>query len=205
MSLAWKPGQPLALETERYIVRSMVPADVNEDYVRWVKDEEIMAGVNSAPKAMTLEDIRKYVGNFNNRTSFHLGIFLKDGDRLIGFYSVYFERRHALASTNVVIGDKRFWGKGVVLETRAAIIDFLFDRLKAAKIWGSPIARNIPSVFNYKAQGFACEGILKSHRVGPNGERVDQFMFGLLPEQWRKVREERRAKEGRAATEAKGQ
>lgn len=192
MSADWKPGQLLTLETERYIVRSMTPADVNEDYVRWTKDEEIMAGVNSAPKAMTLQDIRKYVANFNNRTGFHLGIFLKETGRLIGFYSVYYDRRHALGSTNVVVGDKSHWGKGVVLETRAAIIDFLFDRLKVAKIWGSPVARNIPSVFNYKAQGFACEGILKRHRASPSGERVDQFMFALFPEDWRKAKAAKR-------------
>jgi len=197
MNLPWKPGQPLTLDTPRYIVRSMLPADVNDDYFAWLRDKEIMAGVNSAPKAMTMDDIRKYVGKFNNRSSFHLGIFRKADDRLIGFYSVYVERSHGLASTNVVVGEKQCWGKGVVLETRAAIIDFLFDRLRVAKIWGSPMARNIPSVFNYKAQGFACEAVLKRHRVGPDGVRADQFMFALFPEQWRAVKARQAAKESK--------
>jgi hypothetical protein len=25
---------------------------------------------------------------------------------------------------------------------------------------------------------------LKRHRISPTGERVDQFMFGLFPEEW---------------------
>jgi ribosomal-protein-alanine N-acetyltransferase len=181
---SWRPGQPLRLETERYVVRSMAHEDVCEDYLAWTKDEEIMTGVNSAPSSMTVEDLHKYIDRFNNKTSFHFGVFLRETGRLIGFYSCYWERRHNLASTNVVIGDKAYWGKGAVLETRDAIIDFLFDRLKVGKIWGNPMARNVPSVFNYKAQGFRCEAVLKRHRVSPTGERVDQFMFGLFPEEW---------------------
>ena len=180
----WRPGNPLRLETEHYIVRSMQHQDVCDDYLAWTKDEEIMTGVNSAPVTMTIDDIHKYIDRFNNKTSFHFGVFLKDTGRLIGFYSCYWDRRHNLASTNVVIGDKAYWGKGAVVETRDAIIDFMFGRLKVGKIWGNPMCRNVPSVFNYKAQGFRCEAVLKRHRVSPTGERVDQFMFGLLPEDW---------------------
>lgn len=192
MNAPWKLGQPLQLETAHYIVRSMKPEDVTPDYLAWTQDEEIMYGVNSSPGRMTMTDLHRYVAKFNNRTSFHLGVFLKESGRLIGFYSIYWERRHNIAGTNVVIGDRDYWGKGVVLETRAAIIDFLFDRLKVAKVWGSPMARNIPSVFNYRAQGFKCEGVLRSHRVSPKGERLDQFMFGLFPDEWKKVKEAKR-------------
>jgi RimJ/RimL family protein N-acetyltransferase len=189
VSADWKPGQILTLKTAHYIVRSMTTDDVTPDYLAWTQDEEIMYGVNSTPGRMTMADLHKYVAQFNNRTSFHLGIFLKDSGRLIGFYSVYWEKRHNIAGTNVVIGDRSFWGKGVVLETRAAIIDFLFGRLKVNKVWGSPMARNISSVFNYKAQGFRCEGVLKRHRLSPKGEPLDQLMFGLFPEDWRKAKE----------------
>jgi RimJ/RimL family protein N-acetyltransferase len=193
----WRPGQGLILVTEHYIVRSMTHADIGEDYLAWTQDEEIMAGVNSRPANMTAADLHRYIDRFNNRTAFHFGVFLKETGRLIGFYSVYWDRKHNLASTNVVIGDKSYWGKGVVLESRAAIIDFLFGRLKVGKIWGNPMARNIPSVFNYKAQGFRCEGVLRRHRMNPSGERVDQLMFGLLPEEWAARKAGQKAKGGK--------
>lgn len=179
------PSPPIRLETANYIVRSIEHADVNEDYRDWTHDQEIMAGVNSAPTNMTIEDMHKYVDRFDNRNSFHFGIFDKNaGNRMIGFYVIYRDRRHNLAQTNVVIGDKNYWGKAVVLETRSAVLDFLFDTIKVGKIWGNPMVRNIRSVFNYKAQGFVAEGVLRRHRVDPDGKRVDQVMFGLLPEDW---------------------
>lgn len=181
------------METKSYVLRSMTHGDVCEDYRLWTHDEEIMAGLNTAPPKMTLADMHKYVDRFNNKNSFHFGIFLKDTGRIIGFYTVYVDRRHRLGSTNVMVGDKSYWGKHVVQETRDAIIDFLFEACRVGKVWGNPMVRNISSVFNYKAQGFRCEAVLKSHRVAPNGERVDQFMFGLLPEDWRAHKAKRAA------------
>ena len=70
-----------------------------------------------------------------------------------------------------------------MLETRAALLDHLF-RSGVEKVIGSPLARNFPAVFNYKAQGFVAEGVLRRHRIDPDGKRVDQVMFGLLPEDW---------------------
>jgi RimJ/RimL family protein N-acetyltransferase len=179
------PGPSIRLETENYVVRSIEHADVNEDYRDWTHDQEIMAGVNSSPTEMTIEDMHKYVDRFDNRNSFHFGIFDKNADnKMIGFYVIYRDRRHNLAQTNVVIGNKDYWGKAAVLETRSAVLDFLFDVVKVGKIWGNPMVRNIRSVFNYKAQGFVAEGVLRRHRIDPDGKRVDQVMFGLLPEDW---------------------
>jgi RimJ/RimL family protein N-acetyltransferase len=187
------PDPPIRLETENYIVRSMTHDDVNEDYRDWTHDPEVMAGVNSSPTSMTIEDMHKYVDRFDNRNSFHFGIFDKHaGNKLVGFYVIYRDRRHNLAQTNVVIGNKDYWGKAIVLETRAVVLDFLFDVVKVGKIWGNPMVRNIRSVFNYKAQGFTAEGMLRRHRIDPGGNRVDQVMFGLFPEEWAKRKAELR-------------
>lgn len=187
------PDPPIRLETENYIVRSMTHDDVNEDYRDWTHDPEVMAGVNSSPTSMTIEDMHKYVDRFDNRNSFHFGIFDKNaGNKLVGFYVIYRDRRHNLGQTNVVIGNKEYWGKAIVLETRAVVLDFLFDVVKVGKIWGNPMVRNIRSVFNYKAQGFTAEGMLRRHRIDPDGNRVDQVMFGLFPEEWAKRKAELR-------------
>ena len=40
-SIDWRPGSPLAFETERFRLRSLAPADITEAYVGWWNDEEI--------------------------------------------------------------------------------------------------------------------------------------------------------------------
>ncbi|HSE76617.1 MAG TPA: GNAT family N-acetyltransferase [Alphaproteobacteria bacterium] len=183
-SPAWKPGTPLAIATPRYVLRSLRASDVDETFVGWAADPEVMVTLNLPPRQITREDLVKYVERFDNRARFGLGVFDKDSKKLIGFYAVYCDMRNGLAQTNVCIGDRDYWGKKVVLETRGALIDFLFGVLKVNKIWGTPLARNFPSLFNYKAQGFTCEGVLRQHRRSFSGGWLDQYMFGLLRSEW---------------------
>jgi len=191
--MTWQPGTPLKLETERFVVRSVIARDVGSNYMTWAKDPNVMETLNLPPRQLTLGQLVRYVERFNNKTSFHLGVFLKETGVQIGFYSVYVDASNMIAQTNVVVGDRAWWGKRVVLETRAAIIDFLFDVIGVDKVWGLPLARNVPSVFNYKAQGFKCEGVLRQHRKSVVGGRADQLAFGLLKSEWQEAKEAAKA------------
>ena len=131
-----------------------------------------------------------HVARFDNRNSFHLGIFAKSDDVLIGFFAMFIES-HKIARTNIVIGDKAYWGKGVPMEVRRKGLEVLFDRFKVDKVYGRLHARNYASIFNYKALDFTCEGILRHHEMGPDGKRRDMLIFGLLREEWAAGRVER--------------
>ena len=78
----------------------------------------------------------------------------------IGFFMVDVDPFHRRATFNVVIGEKSWWGKGVVNEARAALLDEFFNNREIEKAAGMPFARNFPAVFNYKAQGWRHEGTL---------------------------------------------
>ena len=89
------------------------------------------------------------------------------------------------AETAVVIGEREQWGKNIVLEGRARLLDFLFDELSMHKVIGRPHGRNIGSIFNYKALGFQCEAVLREQsRAVTDDSRLDQLVFGLLRDEW---------------------
>jgi RimJ/RimL family protein N-acetyltransferase len=95
-------------------------------------------------------------------------------------------RQHAVAGFNLVIGDKSYWGKGVVNEVRASLLDEFFERQGIEKAFGTPLARNFPAVFNYKAQGWKLEGVLRGQcKSIVDGSRLDQYHFGMLRDEWR--------------------
>jgi len=181
----WQPGRPLYLESRRFHLRSLNRADATDRYLKWAADDEIMAPLNTVAKALPREELIRYIEGFDNDANFLLGIFDRESGLHIGFYQVNVDKVNRAAMTNVAIGDKAYWGKRVVLETRAAIIDFLFDTLRLDKINGLPFAQNHPAVYNYKAQGFTLEGVLRKHRLSRDGtSRLDQCQFGLLREEW---------------------
>ena len=158
--MKWKLGKPVILKTENYILRSLTPSDVNKKYIGWNRDPEVMENVE-LPMNLPPQQLVRFVQTFNNSNRLHIGIFCKKGDLFIGYFNIFCDFKNRNARTAVVIGDRDYWGKKVVLETRAVILDFLFYVMGMHKVWGAIYARNLPSLFNYKAQGFTCEGVLR--------------------------------------------
>ncbi len=186
ISSDWKPGQPLRLETENYVLRSLTMDDLGERYQSWADDAELMRHFGSGD--MSVRRMRKRLPAYNNRDAFHLGIFCKRTGRFIGYYFVYVTLTWGLARTSVLIGDRDYWGTGAVLETRAALLDFLFDTVDLERVWGRVNAQNTPAVFNYKAHGFQVEGVLRDAYMLADGTRTDQVVFGLMREEWHEQR-----------------
>ena len=186
--MTWEPGTPVRLETERFVIRSLAPADVSERMVGWFGDPEVMEFVD-LPRNVTHPQLLRFVGGFDDRQRFCLGIFAKDAEQIIGFFHVYCDRPNGNARVAVLIGERDFWGKNVVVETRAAILDFLFDGLSLHRVWGAIFSRNFPAVFNYKAHGFRLEGVLRDQVRGHDGAWRDVCWFGLLADDWRARRE----------------
>lgn len=185
-----RTATPIHLSTERFLLRSLTAADISDHWIAWLDDPEILESLNTPPRNHTPETLAKQLTGYDNWNHYHIGIFELETGRHIGFHEMNLNRAHRLISTNVIIGDKDWWGKGVVLETRAVLLDhFLFtDNLE--KAIGKPLARNFPMVFNYKVQGWTLEGILRSQLISrETGERLDQYEFAMLRDEWAKLRQ----------------
>lgn len=185
MTQHWRPGELLRVETDRFFLRSLTPDDATEAYVSWWNDPEIQEGLNAPARGWDRQRAIKHISQFDNKTRFHLGIFCKNTNKMIGFFAVFVEQGRKVAKTNVVIGDKDYWGRRVVHEVRARMLDFLFDVLKMEKVKGEIYGRNIGSIFNYKELGFTSEGILRKEINHFSGGRADVYLFGLLRDEWK--------------------
>jgi RimJ/RimL family protein N-acetyltransferase len=182
-------GKPVELETHRLRLRSLKPIDGSDRWLNWSRDPEVMHPTNSPVRELTREQLAQYIGTHDNQSRYLIGIFVKESGIQIGFFLIDVDRPHETASFNVIIGEKDWWGKGVVNEARAALLDHFFDRLSMAKIWGGPLSRNFPAIFNYKAQGWIYEGALRGQfKSVIDGSRLDQLRFRFFPEEWRAVR-----------------
>lgn len=181
--MTWKPGTPLWLETPNYRLRSMGEGDVSDAVVRWFADPAVMEYV-ALPMSMERAAIVRMVKEADNAGFFMLAIEARETGPLIGFYRVWRFPVYRYAKTAVLIGDRDYWGSKAVLETRAALLDFLFEEAKLHKVTGAVYTRNVAAAFNYKAQGFACEGVLRQQEPDRRGGWRDVYLFGLLRDEW---------------------
>jgi RimJ/RimL family protein N-acetyltransferase len=185
---AWAPGQPVHLETDRFVLRSVKPLWLAYQTLPWTEDPQIMRPLNYPSGGWSVWRWRKTMVHANNRRKFLLGIFLKSTGKLIGFETLTIDR-NGIASWAVMIGDKDWWGQGVVVETRRCLLHFLFKDAGCSKVWGMPNVRNFPAVFNYNRLGFVQEGLLRKHvRSLDDEDRNDLVIFGLLRSEWEKQR-----------------
>lgn len=186
--MKWVWGTPLTLQTENYILQSLDIRDVPEEMVQWFSDPEIMRYMND-PMNLDRQKLAERFSRLDNKRVFGLVIYARDIKKPIGLMRIFVERSSAKAETSILIGNKGYWGRNVVLEVRERVIRFLFTAMKLNKITGSVRARNFPALFNYTKQGFKREGILKEQVRGREGNFEDVILFGLLQKEWLKNQE----------------
>jgi RimJ/RimL family protein N-acetyltransferase len=184
-------GWPVDLETQRFKLRSLVRSDASSKWVAWIGDAEAMKPLHMPARVATVEEISDHIGQFDNNIRLLIGIFAKESGDHIGFYMIEVDRQHALAAFHVFIGDRNWWGKGVVNETRAVLLDHFFDARGIEKVVGQPLQRNFAAILNYKKQGWQLEGVHRNHRRSVlTGKRIDQYTFGLQKQSWKAARKE---------------
>lgn len=181
--MGWTPGQAVRLETDNYVVRSLSESDATDRYLGWLNDPEVNRYLRVRLQEPSMDTILAYIAEHNDCSSFLLGIFTADDDLHVGNYSAKCDAHNLTASLGVMIGDVEYWARRVVLETRAAVLDFLFDEVGMVKVHGACYSNNRPAIYNYKAQGFQNEGIRKSHFVS-EGHRVDSVLFAMHKDDW---------------------
>lgn len=186
----WRPGKLVHLESPRFVIRSLTREDVGDAFIGWLADPEVMIGMNLPRRRLSRTEAVAYVLSVDHRRSFRLGIQLRDGGALIGCFSVDVDPLHGWGETAVVVGERSWWGKDVVREARARLLDFLFDEVGLHRVMGRPHGRHFASIYNYKVLGFRLEGVLRQHLQAQGGEgRLDQLVFGLLRSEWQARRE----------------
>ena len=181
-------GKPLQVSTKSYFLKSMNSADVSDKYVSWWNDDQVQSKLGSVPRGWTRERAVRHVEKFDNRWRFHIGIYDKKNNTLVGFTSIVANPITKITLTNTVIGDKAFWRVGVVKELSAWAIPFAFENLGMEKIKAEIKGENLGSIAVCDYLGFRKEGVLRSELPTKTGERLDVHIYALLKSEWKRLK-----------------
>ncbi len=148
--LSWKPGQPLQLMTRRFTLRSMGKNDATPMLLAWLTDPKLMHFLGGPRPLKNLDDLRRYIGTYDNKGKFWIGIFRER--RLVGAIWVDTAPDDRNARTHHIIGDRKLWGSSAALEARAAIIDWLF-LAGFKRVFGTPVTECRSAIAGYRRPG----------------------------------------------------
>jgi RimJ/RimL family protein N-acetyltransferase len=174
---------PVVLETKRFRLETIRPLAFARASLSWTDDAEIMNSISLPAGGWTVRKWWSRIRRYRHKKAIALVIWPKEGHEPIGFQFATITGTNG-ATIGVVIGDRSWWGRDVVIETRRAFIDYLFDDIGVNRIAGFPSARNFPSIYNYQRLGFKLEGTLRRYVGDGHGGLTDCFVFGMLREEW---------------------
>ena len=156
------------LETNRLVLRQLTMDDA-ADYFEIFSDDEVtryydvntMTDVNEA-KAL----IQRHNAHYQNHVSIRYVLQLKDSGKVIGTFGLYDFK----GSDSVEIGfdlNRAHWKQGYMTEAIRRVIDFVFQELGIAAVYGGFLKPNTASENLMKRLGFTRDKVLDTIEIMP--------------------------------------
>jgi RimJ/RimL family protein N-acetyltransferase len=171
------------ITTERFELRSLRSNDLPSEYFLWIQDPEITRYLTIYGHRFDEQSAREYIDSHKQPNDAFFGIYSNE-EKMIGTHSLRFSPVTLRGAIGGMIGDKGYWGTNVILETRAALLSYMFHDTNCRKIEAGCYKGNIPAIYNFARQNWVREGALEAHRT-INGMSEDLILFGMLRENWR--------------------
>lgn len=157
-----------------------------DDYkisIEWRKDDQIWEMLGG-PKYFVSEAYeKKWVENtiFNSK-DVKLAICLKENDNYIGnVYMTDINDINRSCHSHVLIGDKKYWGKGYAREALLKATTYMFNERNIHRIQANVLESNEQSLKMLKKCGYKIEGLLRD-AVFKAGKYQNQYVLSLLKE-----------------------
>lgn len=170
---------PKRIETPRLIIENFVHSDINDEYITWLNDKELMQYSNQRFKSHDKESCRKYLSSFDSTCQKFLAIRRKDGSkppRLVGTITLYTSTEHQTADIGLLIGIQ---AQGYGSESWNAVFSSLLQ-LKFRKITAGCAASNTAMRKIIENSGMELEATRQAQELIQN-EPVDILYYAYFP------------------------
>lgn len=147
------------VETARFYLRGLTVADVSDEYLSWIRDQNSNRFIETADPTYDLDSLRSYVAQREHKSDVvFFGIFVRGTNQHIG--NIKFEPIDSLdgsATMGILIGNRGWRGKGVAGEVLEACGQWLFDEHGIAKILLGVDSNNKAGIRAYLKAGFRAD------------------------------------------------
>lgn len=165
-----------SLITPRLLLAPLGVEDVDEAYVRWQNDPEVLR-YRARRASVSADELRAYIRTIPEQDRV-LAIRERETSRHIGNIALNSVlEHHRNAELSIVIGARDVWGRGYGREAIVVVTRFAFDAMGLHRVW----AESPNPAFNrvVASLGFMHEGT-KRQAMLIDGQFVDLDCWGIL-------------------------
>lgn len=169
------------IKGEAISLRALSEADINGNYSYWLNDPEIVQFNSHGRFPMTVEKLSAYVKAVSvSNSALVLAVVDNVSGKHIGNISLQnINWIDSNAEIAFLLGEKEFWGKGVMQEAGKLIIEHGFKALNLHRIFCGTSSENIGMQKLALKLGMHKEGERKEALFN-NGKYFDIIEFGIL-------------------------
>lgn len=169
------------IEGDCIYLRNVRMNDVTEKYYQWLNCPETNQYLESRYTPQSLESISNYIKTMNSKEDEpFFAICWKNNQKHIGNIKLGpVNWIHKRADIGLLIGEKKYWRRGVATEAIRLVGNYAFKNLNLNKLTAGCHVKNIGSVRAFQKAGFTIEGERKKHSF-VDGEYLDTVLLGLL-------------------------
>jgi RimJ/RimL family protein N-acetyltransferase len=157
-----------------------------ETLARWSYDSEYLRLLDSdAARPRTAKFYEADVARRAERENgFLYNIRTLDGDRLIGFISIWVVNwASAEGRVGIGIGERADWGRGYGTDAMQVLLRYAFAELNLARVSLEAFAENARAIRSYQKAGFIQEGVQRQW-AQRDGRRIDVVVMSILQEEY---------------------
>jgi RimJ/RimL family protein N-acetyltransferase len=178
-------GEPIRLESQHFLLRSMEDADALLEWGDWTADPATARALNAMPRQLDLGERQRYVAGFDRRAKHLLGIWEKAGGALVGLWSLYVDDSAKEFLFNVLVGEHDARAKGALKETRDLIYEHFFNGRGMKAVRCTVVSTNEQMIAFLKRNHWVQAGASR-REAASGGGTVEVLSFRLTRENWRK-------------------
>ena len=177
---------PVVLNPERLLLRPFRRDDIPA-LLPLIGAREVAATTLRIPHPYNAADAEKFLEYtervWENNEGARFGVFLREGERLIGSVGLQANREHRHAELGYWIGVP-FWGNGYCSEAVREVVKYGFEVLDLERLFASHFVNNPASGRILQKVGMKHEGTLRRH-ILKWGEYLDLELYALLAADYR--------------------
>lgn len=179
--------KPPILQGPRVTLRPITLNDA-PTFVRWFSDPAIVRYMLPAIYKISLAKEKEYIKNvLKNKTDLIFCIISETGE-FIGSTGIHLDSpENKVAGFGIVIGDKKYWGKGYAGECIELLGDYVFNKLKYNRWRLTVFVENKKAVKAYLKAGFKKEGRIRQNMLSRVDNKFhDEYVMSILRAEWAK-------------------
>ena len=171
----------MVVKGNRLVLKILYPENVTQSYLDWMRDEDIIQFMECREKTYELEDFKDYAKRVaESHNDFLFGIYTSSDNVHIGNIKIgEINQLHKFGNLGLMIGEKKYWGKGYGTEAVKLATENAFHKLHLNKLIAGIYGNNTGCYKAFLKAGYNKVGRLEKHRLH-KAKYVDQIIMEKL-------------------------